>query len=349
MTIYPISLLGGFAKRAEPCFPTSFEYFGLTQFVRFFVSGFIGQKLGFKRILTPTLKSGTIPFMKLAVLADIHANLPALEAVTADLEAWEPDQVVVAGDVVNRGPRSPECLAFVLNKIQTAGWQVLKGNHEDYVIEQSRPDSPRNGPLAHIYRHTQWTFEHLSNQSRLLETWPDDLTLFGEANSVRVAHASSLGKTFGLFPMMDDAELTRRVGLPIPTLFCGGHTHYPFLTRIGETLIANVGAAGLPFDGDRRGCYARFTFRHGVWQGEIVRVAYDWNRTLLDFQESGFLDQAGPMAWLVLIEFLYAKSQLYAWMRDYFDLVVAGQTTVEITVREQLEKQGLWEEVQKYL
>jgi hypothetical protein len=306
--------------------------------------------------------------MKLAVLADVHANLPALEAVTADLEAWGPDQVVVAGDVINRGPRSPECLTFVQDKIQHAGWQVLKGNHEDYVIAQGAPDAPRTGPLREVYHHTQWTYEHLNGDSQLLATWPDFITLYPE-HPVRIAHASALGNTVGLFPMLEDAELARRVGEPAPTLFCGGHTHYPFLTRLGDrrgdrlgdrrgdrlgdrhdgTLIANVGAVGLPFDGDRRGCYAQFTFQNGAWAGEIVRVAYDWDRTLADFRETGFLDQAGPMTWLVLVEFLHAKAQLYAWMRDYCEPVLAGETTVEATVREQLEKQGLWEEVRRYL
>lgn len=286
--------------------------------------------------------------MKLAVLADVHANYCALEAVTADLEAWGPDQVVVAGDVVNRGPKSPESLAFIEEKVRHAGWLVLKGNHEDYVIEQSRPDAPRSGPLFEIYRHTQWTYEHLNGQSRLLEKWPDFISLYEETCPVRVAHASSLGNTVGLFPMLNDDELTRRVGEPAPALFCGGHTHYPFMTQIGKTLIANVGAAGLPFDGDRRGSYARFTWR-GAWKGEIVRVAYDWEQTLTDFRETGFLSEAGPMTWLVLVEFLHAKSQLYAWMRDYYAPVLDGKTTVEATVKEQLTHQGFWEEVRSYL
>jgi len=288
--------------------------------------------------------------MKLAVLADIHANLPALEAVTDHLEAWAPDQVVVAGDVINRGPRSPECLQFVQEKIQHSGWQVLKGNHEDYIIAQSQPNSPRSGPLFDIYRHTHWTYNCLDGAGLTLETWPDFISLQNpDGGEVRIAHASSLGNTFGIFPAMDNDELSRRVGQPLPALFCGGHTHYPFLTRLDGTLIANVGAVGLPFDGDRRGSYAQFTWQAGAWQGEIARVAYDWARTLADFRTSGFLQEAGPMTWLVLIEFLHARSQLFAWMRDFYEPVLAGETTVEATVREQLEKQGLLEEVWQYL
>jgi len=288
--------------------------------------------------------------MKLAVLADIHANLPALEAVTVDLEAWKPDRVILAGDVINRGPRSPECLAFVLDKIETNGWQVLKGNHEDYVIAQAQPDSPRSGPLFEVYRHTHWTFEQLHGEIAALETWPDFIHLEMPKNcEVRVAHASMLGNTFGIFPIMDIGEISRRVGEPPPALFCCGHTHYPFITQLNGTLVVNVGAVGLPFDGDRRGSYARFTWRVEEWEGEIVRVAYDYGRTMADFQTSGFLYEGGPMAWLVLVEFLYANSQLFAWMRDYYQPVLAGDTTVEATVRAQLEKQGVWEEILTYL
>jgi len=288
--------------------------------------------------------------MKLAVLADIHGNLPALEAVTADLEAWGPDRVVIAGDVVNRGPRSPECLAFVREKICSAGWQVLKGNHEEYVIDQGKPDAPREGPLCAVYRHTQWTHNQLNGEVEMFEAWPDFITLPGpDGKDVRIAHASALGNTVGLFPMLENDELIRRVGEPPPVLFCGGHTHYPFMRKIDETLVVNVGAAGLPFDGDRRGAYAQFTWEKGEWMGEIIRVDYDFDRAMADYQQSGFLQEAGPMTWLVLVEFLYAKSQLYAWMRDYFQSVLAEKTTVEASVHEQLEKQGLWDEVKRYL
>ena len=72
--------------------------------------------------------------MKLAVLADIHANLPALHSVASHIEAWQPDGVVLAGDVVNRGPRPLECLRFVQEKQRAAGWGVVRGNHEEYVM-----------------------------------------------------------------------------------------------------------------------------------------------------------------------------------------------------------------------
>ena len=80
--------------------------------------------------------------MKLAVLADIHANLAALQRVVEDIDAWRPDVVVVGGDVVNRGPQPAECLAFVLERQRTHGWRTVLGNHEEYVIQQAGPNPP---------------------------------------------------------------------------------------------------------------------------------------------------------------------------------------------------------------
>ena len=51
--------------------------------------------------------------MRIAVLSDIHGNLPALRAVLADIDSWRPDLVILNGDLVNRGPSSLECLEII--------------------------------------------------------------------------------------------------------------------------------------------------------------------------------------------------------------------------------------------
>ena len=75
--------------------------------------------------------------MKLAVIADVHSNWRALQAVAADIERWQADRVVVAGDVINRGPRPVECLDFVLKMQRERGWRLVLGNHEEYVIHHA--------------------------------------------------------------------------------------------------------------------------------------------------------------------------------------------------------------------
>ena len=66
--------------------------------------------------------------MRIAVLADIHSNLRALEAVADDIERWNPDVVVVAGDIINRGPMPVECLRFVQCKQREKGVTLLASN-----------------------------------------------------------------------------------------------------------------------------------------------------------------------------------------------------------------------------
>ena len=90
--------------------------------------------------------------MKIAVLTDIHANYRALETVIDHVERWNPDLVFVAGDIVNRGPRSECCKHKVEEKRINDGWKVIRGNHEDYVIERDDPDDPKSGVLFDMYQ-----------------------------------------------------------------------------------------------------------------------------------------------------------------------------------------------------
>lgn len=80
--------------------------------------------------------------MKIAVLADIHANLPAFETVIDHVGRWALDAVVVLGDVVNRGPRPADCPRLVLERQSSRGWLLLRGNHEDYVVEWAQAYEP---------------------------------------------------------------------------------------------------------------------------------------------------------------------------------------------------------------
>ncbi|HEX8217763.1 MAG TPA: metallophosphoesterase family protein [Chloroflexia bacterium] len=75
---------------------------------------------------------------RVAVLADIHGNLPALEAVSRDLEQFGVDLVVVAGDLINWGPCSEQVLEFVAER----RWPVIRGNHEFYLLDYGTDRAP---------------------------------------------------------------------------------------------------------------------------------------------------------------------------------------------------------------
>jgi predicted phosphodiesterase len=272
--------------------------------------------------------------MKLAVLADIHGNFVALQAVAAHLEKWQPHQVVVAGDIVNRGPRSLDCLRFVQDRQRSQGWLTLRGNHEDYVISQAQPDTPRSGPLFEAHRSSYWTYQQLDGDVCTLMAMPLQRRLFApDGSKVCITHASMLGNRSGIYPVTFDDELRQKIE-PSSALFCVGHTHWPLIRQIDNTLVVNAGAVGLPFDGDTRASYAQLYWRCGQWWAEIMRLEYDRQQAERDFFESGFMRDSGALAPLILDEFRTARSHLFQWTATYQARVLAGELTMEDSARE---------------
>jgi predicted MPP superfamily phosphohydrolase len=107
--------------------------------------------------------------MKIAVLSDVHANWIALQAVANDIARWGADQVIVAGDLINRGPRPVECWQFVQEMRRVRGWQLILGNHEEYVLHQAQPSTPRSGPWFDVHEASYWTYRQLADQIPALQ------------------------------------------------------------------------------------------------------------------------------------------------------------------------------------
>jgi predicted phosphodiesterase len=281
--------------------------------------------------------------MKIAVIADPHANFVALQAITAHIEKWKPDHVIVAGDLVNRGPRPAECLSFVLEKVDNEGWLQVRGNHEDYVISQAQPDAPRRGPVAEVHQASYWTYRQLGSDVNPLIQMPFQQSLLDpEGREVRFVHASMQGNRVGIYPETTEIDLFAKVGLlnkdhsiP-PAVFCVGHTHRPLIREFKGVLVVNAGSSGLPFDGDLRPAYARLSWNKSRWSAEIVRVEYNRKQAEQDFFDSGYLEEAGPLVKLVLIEHRTARSQLYQWSVRFQEPALQGQISMDESVRKYL-------------
>ena len=105
------------------------------------------------------------------------------------------------------------------------------------------------------------------------------------------------------------------------------------IRTLDGTLVVNVGSAGLPFDGDHRASYARLTWQHGAWHAEIVRLEYDRVQAERDFDETGFIAQAGPLARLMRAELQQARSTLYEWTSYYEAAVASGEMSLDESVK----------------
>lgn len=284
--------------------------------------------------------------MKIAVISDIHGNMPALRAVTRHLEAWQPDQVVVNGDTVNRGPCSRAALRFVLEKEANEDWHLLRGNHEDYLLRCGLPSAPKSGPLFEINRFAHFAYHQLNGEVEKLMALPESFNWFApDGSEFRVVHASMHDNRDGIFKGMSDSELRSKIE-PAPAVFATGHTHQPLIRKIDQTLVVNTGSVGAPFDLDWRPSYGQFTWNPGDgWGAEIIRVEYDRHLVEEDYVRSGFLREGGPLAQIMLVELRRARGLIYHWATQYEQMVINEEITIAESVRRVLQEK----EIRPYL
>jgi len=114
----------------------------------------------------------------------------------------------MAGDVINRGPKPIVCLDLLLEKQHTEGWLSVRGNHEDYVLDQAKPNAPRSGPRFDISRNAYWTYHKLDGREESLKEMPFLVSIPGPAGTeVRVVHGSMRGNRDGIYPETTDEEI----------------------------------------------------------------------------------------------------------------------------------------------
>src|SRR5580658_5695098 len=186
--------------------------------------------------------------MRVAAIYDIHANLPALEAVLEDIRRAEVDQVVVGGDVLP-GPMPRETIACLLGLDVPV--QFIHGNGDREVLAQMR------GTETGWYRAApeqwrepvRWSAEQLHPEDeQLVATWPDTLRVeirgFGE---VLFCHATPRNDT-EIFTRLTPEERLLPVfaGLNVAAVVCG-HTHMQFDRTIAGIRVLNAGSVGMPF------------------------------------------------------------------------------------------------------
>lgn len=277
--------------------------------------------------------------MKVAVFSDVQGILPAMEVVVEDILGWDPDLVVMNGDLVNRGPLNLACLHLFQEQQRRHGWLPLKGNHEEYVLHCRQP--PENGIEAEMRQFADWTLRQMGDDALAMEEWPDHLTFQGPDSGawVHVTHGTLLGNRKGISASVTDDRLIGALPEGIE-LFVTAHTHKPLQRRFEGIRILNVGSVGSPFDGDVRASYGRLIFDGQTWHEEIIRLAYDRERAARDFHESGFLEQAGPLARIIHAEWQRAELLMPLWKRAFQGDVLEGRVGLEEAVGRFLAMRG---------
>lgn len=213
----------------------------------------------------------------LALLYDIHGNLPALEAVIEDAEAAGTTQYLLGGDYCLLGPQPAE----VLHRLHAlpAGTIWLRGNADRWVAEPDSADIPLP-PLRDACHIAAGAIGRPSvSELMALPQMLAELPVPG-AEGVIFCHASPHSDMIGFIdqPLETDGAAADS-GLEANTIVCG-HTHIQFHREVGVIEVINPGSVGLPFDGDHRAAYAILN-PDGSFNPR--RVEYDVERTITSY------------------------------------------------------------------
>jgi predicted phosphodiesterase len=244
-------------------------------------------------------------------LADIHGNLPALEAVLADVERQPVDGFLVAGDITG-GPQAGDTIA----RLCALDSLLIRGNGEEYLLDYHTGRAPASWYAGDLWANLRWSYQRLDQAAlALIARLPDQRTVCLNGTApIRVLHGTPWSSREFLYPDGDPVALDafRRAGLlpeghriprlmdllreiEEPVLICA-HSHIPWTQGSEDLLVVNPGSVGAPNNGDPRAQYALLTWQSGRWRVTLRRVAYDLDDIRSAYRETGLLAAGGVVA-----------------------------------------------------
>ncbi|MGO8947243.1 MAG: metallophosphoesterase family protein [Ktedonobacterales bacterium] len=184
---------------------------------------------------------------KVAILADIHGNLPALEAVLAEIAAESIERIVCLGDVATLGPQPHEVIA----RLRGLGCPVVMGNTDASLLALQR-DKSATGDVwgSQDFDFDQWCATRLTDDDlAYLRTFQPMVSVsLGDGVTLLCYHGSPRSYDERITAETADDELHEMLAETPAQLYAGGHTHQQLLRRYRDTLVLNPGTVGFAKD-----------------------------------------------------------------------------------------------------
>lgn len=215
----------------------------------------------------------------IACISDIHANLPALEAVLADAESRGVEVFFSAGDLIGYGGFPNEAIELIRSKKIPS----VIGNYDLSIIDRVWKTKKIKSKEKRITM--RWTFHTLTKENRVyLSSLPKDLRLRIQGKTFLITHGSPDSITEYLTTHTPACRFSELADIVHADVVITGHSHLSSVYEHNGTLFVNCGSVGRPEDGDPRACYALITF--SPLSVSHIRVPYDVKQAITRITES---------------------------------------------------------------
>ena len=212
--------------------------------------------------------------MRLAIIADIHSNVVALQTILDDIQKEGADQILCAGDIVGYGPRPDEAVTL----LKKANVRSIKGNHD-------RAATLRDSSNMNLQAQDAiwWTIDHIKKETfDYLSELPANDRITLEGLRIGIYHGSPRHDDEYIYEEAAEEELLQEARSELLIL---GHTHIPYVVVLDSGTIVNPGSVGQPRDGDPRASYVLYD--HRLRRFDVRRLEYDIKAVAQDMNEKG--------------------------------------------------------------
>lgn len=233
---------------------------------------------------------------RLTIFGDIHANLPALQAVLADMEAHDLSTLYCLGDLVGYGTFPDEVVATIRER----NIPTLMGNYDQGIGNDSDDcGCAYTNPAAEALgrRSIAWSKQNTSADTKhYLRQLPAQIPLQLDALRVLLVHGSPRKINEYLYADRPDATLERLLDMAEADVLVCGHTHIPYhrILPSGRHVV-NAGSVGKPKDGNPQACYVVLEANNSDLTVTFRRVPYDVERAAQAIETSAMPDEYAQM------------------------------------------------------
>lgn len=226
---------------------------------------------------------------KIAVISDIHGNIPALQSVIKNIEERGITRIICLGDLVGKGPDSSKAVDMIKHYCET----VIKGNWDDFIIKPNESDTIK-------WHQNQLTIQ----QKHYLKELPFSVEFLLSGKLIRLFHASPRSVYDRIQPwdpidrrlsLFENTNFTENIGgKREPDVICYGDVHNAYIQTIKGKTSCNVGSVGNPLD-ITQASYAILEGEYNLeelssFSIQLVRVPYDIELALKQAKEMGMPD-----------------------------------------------------------